>query len=47
MKDLMMCVVFVVLVLLAVFKDTWFNVLTEHTRDPESKSVIVFTELEK
>lgn len=45
--DRLLVVVFVVLVLLSVFRDTWFNLVTEHTRAQDSQSKIVFLELNK
>lgn len=42
-----MFVVLVILVLSAVFKDAWFNAITEHTRSADNQSNIVFLELKK
>lgn len=46
MKNVMMYVVTILLVIAAVTKDIWFNTITEHTRDADSSSKIVFLELE-
>ena len=47
MNNVVAFVVLVILVLAAVFQDTWFNMLTEQTRDPNTKSKVVYLELNK
>lgn len=47
MKNVTMFVVFVVLLVAALTKAVWFNMLTEHTREANTESKIVFLELSK
>lgn len=47
MKNLIHVVMLLVLVIMSLTKPIWFDALTEHTREPFSKSKVVYLELDK